>query len=55
MFKAGTVAGLTSSQSLVYDTQKDMNKEGAADHKEKKIVQHDQHESSTEHTTGSGH
>jgi hypothetical protein len=35
MFKAGTVAGLTSSQSLVQDTQKDMNKEGTADHKER--------------------
>jgi hypothetical protein len=35
MFKAGTVAGLTSAQSLVYDTQKDMNKETTADHKER--------------------
>jgi hypothetical protein len=26
MFKAGTVAGLTSAQSLVQDTQKDANK-----------------------------
>jgi hypothetical protein len=36
MFKAGTVAGLTSVQSLVHDTQKDMNKEGTIDHKERK-------------------
>jgi hypothetical protein len=36
MFKAGTVAGLTSAQSLVPDTQKDVNKEGIADHKERK-------------------
>jgi hypothetical protein len=35
MFKAGTVAGLTSAQSLVQDTQKDMNKEGTADHKKR--------------------
>jgi hypothetical protein len=35
MFKAGTVAGLTSSQSLVQDTQKDMNKEGTTYHKER--------------------
>jgi hypothetical protein len=35
MFKAGVVAGLTSDQSLVQDTQKDVNKEGTADHKEK--------------------
>jgi hypothetical protein len=34
MFKAGTVVGLTSDQSLVYDTQKDVNKEGTTDHKE---------------------
>jgi hypothetical protein len=33
MFKAGTVAGLTSTQSLIQDTQKDVNKEGIADHK----------------------
>jgi hypothetical protein len=33
--KAGTVAGLTSAQSLVYDTQKDVNKEGTTDHKER--------------------
>jgi hypothetical protein len=35
MFKAGTVAGLTSAQSLVHNTQKDVNKEGTTDHKEK--------------------
>jgi hypothetical protein len=35
MFKAGTVAGLTSAQSLVPDTQKDVNKEGTTDHKER--------------------
>jgi hypothetical protein len=35
MFKEGTVAGLTSAQSLVQDTQKDVNKEGTVDHKEK--------------------
>jgi hypothetical protein len=51
MFKAGTVAGIISAQSLVHDTQKDMNKEDITDHKEK-TAQHDQHESSTELTTG---
>jgi hypothetical protein len=35
MFKAGTVTGLTSAQSLVHDTQKDVNKEGTTDHKER--------------------
>jgi hypothetical protein len=35
MFKAGTVVGLTSAQSLVHDTQKDVNKEDTTDHKEK--------------------
>jgi hypothetical protein len=35
MFKAGTVVGLTSAQSLVPDTQKDVNKEGTTDHKER--------------------
>jgi hypothetical protein len=35
MFKAGTVASLTSAQSLVHDTQKDVNKEGTTDHKER--------------------
>jgi hypothetical protein len=35
MFKAGTVTGLTSTQSLVQDTQKDVNMEGTADHKER--------------------
>jgi hypothetical protein len=35
MFKAGTVAGLTSAQSLVHNTQKYVNKEGTTDHKER--------------------
>jgi hypothetical protein len=35
MFKAGTVAGLTTGQSLVQDTQKYVNKEGTTDHKER--------------------
>jgi hypothetical protein len=35
MFKAGTVASLTSAQSLVQDTKKDVNKEGTTDHKER--------------------
>jgi hypothetical protein len=35
MFKTGTVAGLTSAQRLVHDTQKDVNKEGITDHKER--------------------
>jgi hypothetical protein len=35
MFKAGTVAGLRSAQSLVQDTQKDVNKEGITNHKER--------------------
>jgi hypothetical protein len=35
MFKPGNVAGLTSAQSLVQDTQKDVNKEGTTDHKER--------------------
>jgi hypothetical protein len=35
MFKAGTVAGLTSAQRLVQDRQKNVNKEGKADHKER--------------------
>jgi hypothetical protein len=38
MFKAGTVADLTSAQSLVQDTQKDVNKEGTTDHKERNIT-----------------
>jgi hypothetical protein len=38
MFKAGTVAGLTSTQSLVQDTQKDWNKEGTTDHKERNNI-----------------
>jgi hypothetical protein len=36
MFKAGTVASLTSAQNLVQDTQKDVNKEGTVDQKERK-------------------
>jgi hypothetical protein len=35
MFKVGTVAGLTNAQNLVHDTQKDVNKEGTAYHKER--------------------
>jgi hypothetical protein len=35
MFKAGTIAGLTSAKSLVHDTQKYVNKEGTTDHKER--------------------
>jgi hypothetical protein len=35
MFKARAVTGLTSAQSLVQDTQKDVNKEGIIDHKER--------------------
>jgi hypothetical protein len=35
MFKARTIAGLTSAQSLVQDTQKDVNKEGTANHKKR--------------------
>jgi hypothetical protein len=33
MFRAKTVSGLTSAQSLVHDTQKDVNKEDTTDHK----------------------
>jgi hypothetical protein len=54
MFEAGTVASLTSAQSLVQDTQKDVNKE-AQQITKKEIAQHDQNESSTELTTGSDH
>jgi hypothetical protein len=35
MFKVGAVVSLTSAQSLVQDTQKDVNKEGTADHKKR--------------------
>jgi hypothetical protein len=35
MFKAGTVAGLTNAQSLLHDTQKDVNKESTTYHKER--------------------
>jgi hypothetical protein len=38
MFKVGTVAGLTSAQSLVQDIQKDVNKECTVDHKERNIT-----------------
>jgi hypothetical protein len=38
MFKAGTVTGLTSAQSLLQDTQKDVNKEDIADHNERNII-----------------
>jgi hypothetical protein len=38
MFKAGTVAGLISAQSLVHDTQKDSNKEDTTDHKERNSI-----------------
>jgi hypothetical protein len=35
MFKAGTIYSLTSAKSLVQDTQKDVNKEGTTDYKER--------------------
>jgi hypothetical protein len=35
MFKVGAVASLTSAQSLVQDTQKDVNMEGTTYHKER--------------------
>jgi hypothetical protein len=54
MFKAGIIANLTSAQSLVQDIQKDVNKETQQITK-KETTQHDQHESSTELTTGSDH
>jgi hypothetical protein len=38
MFKVGNVAGLTSAQSLVQDTQKDVNKEDTTDHKERNSI-----------------
>jgi hypothetical protein len=38
MFKAGIVAGLTSAESLVQDTQKDVNKEDTIDHKERNNI-----------------
>jgi hypothetical protein len=38
MFKAATVASLTCAQSLVQDTQKDVNKEGTIDHKERNSI-----------------
>jgi hypothetical protein len=54
MFKAGIVACLTSVQSLVQDTQNDVNKK-AHQITKKKTAQHDQHKSSTELTMGSDH
>jgi hypothetical protein len=54
MFKAGTIAGLTSVQSLVQDTQKDVNKEGTADRKERNSAARSTR-SSTELTTESDH
>jgi hypothetical protein len=50
MLKAGTVAGLTSAQSLVQHTQKNVNKE-AQQITKKETTQHYQYESSTELTT----
>jgi hypothetical protein len=47
MVKVGNVAGLTSAQSLVQERH--IKSQG------KKTAQHDQHESSTELTTGSDH
>jgi hypothetical protein len=38
MFKVGTIAGLTSAQNLVQDTQKDVNKEGTTNHKERNNI-----------------
>jgi hypothetical protein len=35
MFKEGTIASLASAQSLVQGTQKDVNKEGTTNHKER--------------------
>jgi hypothetical protein len=35
MFKVGSVAGVTSAQSLVQDTQKDVNKNDTTYHKER--------------------
>jgi hypothetical protein len=35
MFKAGAIVGPTSAQSLLQDTQKDVNKECTTDHKER--------------------
>jgi hypothetical protein len=35
MFKAGTVAGLTSAQSIAQDTQNDVNMEDTTYHKER--------------------
>jgi hypothetical protein len=38
MFKVGNIAGITSAQGLVQDTQKDVNKEGTTNHKERNIT-----------------
>jgi hypothetical protein len=38
MLKTGTVAGLTSAESLVHDTQKDVNKESTTNHKERNSI-----------------
>jgi hypothetical protein len=38
MFKAETVAGLTSAQILVQDTQKDVSKKGTVDHRERNSI-----------------
>jgi hypothetical protein len=35
MFKEGTVAGLTSAQSLIPNAQKDVNKKGTTNYKER--------------------
>jgi hypothetical protein len=35
MFKAGTITGLMNAQSLVHNTQKDVNKEGTIDHRKR--------------------
>jgi hypothetical protein len=35
MFKAETIAGLTSAQRLVQHTQKDVNKQATIDYKER--------------------
>jgi hypothetical protein len=38
MFKAPIIAGLISAQSLVEDTQEDVNKEDIEDHKERNNI-----------------
>jgi hypothetical protein len=54
MFKARTIAGLTSAQSLVQDTQMDVNKESITDHKERNSIARSA-QKLTELTTGSHH